>query len=59
MHNVPRGKPMRGERYVCWHIDCRYEYTSTRCCGGSRGVPPQGFGKDGKAQQVMLSLMLQ
>lgn len=45
MHNVCSRKPMRGERYVCWHIGCRY---TDPLLWWSQGVPPQGLGKTAK-----------
>ena len=46
MHNVPRRKPMRGERYVCWHIGCPCRYG-----GPGGGIPPQDLGRTAKHNQ--------
>ncbi len=48
MHNVPRRKPMQGERYVCWHIGCR---NTDLFVWWSRGVPPQGLVRTAKQSE--------
>lgn len=39
---------MRSERYVCWHIGCRY---TDLLLWWSKGVPPQGLGETAKQEK--------